>query len=114
MAGAQAVIDLTNSPSFEDRAMLEFFETSGRNLLAAEAASRRPARTGQAPCGVRGGHERDGTDDPIRELRFSTFRAGDIAEVIQQSRCFAVAYLLEEEATALWREPTVKLQLRKC
>jgi uncharacterized protein YbjT (DUF2867 family) len=39
MAGAQAVIDLTNSPSFEDRAVLEFFETSGRNLLAAEAAA---------------------------------------------------------------------------
>jgi uncharacterized protein YbjT (DUF2867 family) len=39
MAGAQAVIDLTNSPSFEDKAVLEFFETSGRNLLAAEAAA---------------------------------------------------------------------------
>jgi uncharacterized protein YbjT (DUF2867 family) len=33
------VIDLSNSPSFEDRAVLEFFETSGRNLLAAEAAA---------------------------------------------------------------------------
>jgi uncharacterized protein YbjT (DUF2867 family) len=30
------VIDLANSPSFEDKAVLEFFETSGRNLLAAE------------------------------------------------------------------------------
>src|SRR3989442_6240356 len=39
MAGTQAVIDLANSPSFEDRAGLEFFETSGRNLLAAEAAA---------------------------------------------------------------------------
>src|ERR1041384_1759964 len=39
VAGAQVVIDLTNSPSFEDRAVLEFFETSGRNLLAAEAAA---------------------------------------------------------------------------
>jgi uncharacterized protein YbjT (DUF2867 family) len=39
MAGAQVVIDLTNSPSFEDKAVLEFFETSGRNLLAAEAAA---------------------------------------------------------------------------
>jgi uncharacterized protein YbjT (DUF2867 family) len=39
MAGAQVVIDLANSPSFEDTAALEFFETSGRNLLAAEAAS---------------------------------------------------------------------------
>src|SRR5271163_2726195 len=38
MAGAQAVIDLTNSPSFEDKAVLEFFETSGRNLFPAEAA----------------------------------------------------------------------------
>jgi len=39
MAGAQAVIDLANSPSFEDKAVLKFFETSGRNLLAAEAAA---------------------------------------------------------------------------
>jgi uncharacterized protein YbjT (DUF2867 family) len=33
------VIDLANSPSFEDKAVLEFFETSGRNLHAAEAAA---------------------------------------------------------------------------
>jgi uncharacterized protein YbjT (DUF2867 family) len=39
MAGAQVVVDLANSPSFEDKAVLEFFETSGRNLLAAEAAA---------------------------------------------------------------------------
>jgi uncharacterized protein YbjT (DUF2867 family) len=39
LAGAQVVIDLANSPSFEDRAALEFFETSGRNLLAADAAA---------------------------------------------------------------------------
>src|SRR6186713_313731 len=39
MAGAQVVIDLANSPSFEDKAVLEFFETSGRNLVAAEAAA---------------------------------------------------------------------------
>jgi len=39
MAGTQEVIDLANSPSFEDKAVLEFFETSGRNLLAAEAAA---------------------------------------------------------------------------
>ena len=39
MAGAQVAIDLANSPSFEDKAVLEFFETSGRNLLAAEAAA---------------------------------------------------------------------------
>jgi uncharacterized protein YbjT (DUF2867 family) len=38
-AGTQVVIDLANSPSFEDRAVLEFFETSGRNLLAAEAVA---------------------------------------------------------------------------
>ena len=39
MAGAQVVIDLANSPSFEDKAVLEFFETSGRNLIAAENAA---------------------------------------------------------------------------
>src|SRR5215475_3252041 len=40
LAGAQVVIDLANSPSFEDKAVLEFFQTSGRNLLAAEAAAK--------------------------------------------------------------------------
>jgi uncharacterized protein YbjT (DUF2867 family) len=39
LAGAQVVIDLANSPSFEDKAVLEFFQTSGRNLLAAEVAA---------------------------------------------------------------------------
>ena len=39
LAGAQAVIDLANSPSFEDATVLEFFETSERNLLPAEAAA---------------------------------------------------------------------------
>src|ERR1700694_137372 len=39
MARAQVVIDLANSPSFEDRAVLEFFEPAGRSLLAAETAA---------------------------------------------------------------------------
>lgn len=39
VAGAQVVIDLANSPSFEDKAVLEFFQTAGRNLLAAEATA---------------------------------------------------------------------------
>jgi len=37
--GAQVVVDVTNAPSWEDKAVLEFFETSSRNLLAAEAAA---------------------------------------------------------------------------
>ena len=37
--GAAVVVDVSNSPSFEDAAVLEFFETSTRNLLAAEAAA---------------------------------------------------------------------------
>jgi len=37
MAGAQVAVDLTNAPSFEDKAVLDFFQASGRNLLAAEA-----------------------------------------------------------------------------
>src|SRR5438874_12362259 len=37
MRGASVVVDVSNSPSFEDAAVLTFFETSTRNLLAAEA-----------------------------------------------------------------------------
>ena len=37
--GAAVVVDVSNAPSFEDAAVLEFFETSTRNLLAAEAAA---------------------------------------------------------------------------
>jgi uncharacterized protein YbjT (DUF2867 family) len=39
LAGAQVVIDLANAPVWEDKAVLEFFQTSGRNLLAAEATA---------------------------------------------------------------------------
>lgn len=39
LAGADVVVDVTNAPSWEDKAVLEFFETSTRNLLAAEAAA---------------------------------------------------------------------------
>jgi uncharacterized protein YbjT (DUF2867 family) len=39
LLGAQVVVDVANSPSFEDKAVLEFFERSSRNLLAAEAAA---------------------------------------------------------------------------
>jgi uncharacterized protein YbjT (DUF2867 family) len=39
LAGASAVVDVTNAPSFEDAAELELFDTSTRNLLAAEAAA---------------------------------------------------------------------------
>jgi uncharacterized protein YbjT (DUF2867 family) len=37
LAGVDTVVDVANSPSFEDRAVLEFFQASGRNLMAAEA-----------------------------------------------------------------------------
>ncbi len=36
LAGAQVVVDVANSPSFEDTAVMKFFQTAGRNLLAAE------------------------------------------------------------------------------
>src|SRR3954464_3271808 len=39
LESAQVAIDLANSPSFEDKAVLEFFQTSGRNLFAAETAA---------------------------------------------------------------------------
>ena len=37
LAGAQVVVDVANSPSFEDAAVMKFFQTAGRNLSAAEA-----------------------------------------------------------------------------
>src|SRR6185436_15232676 len=39
LKGAHVVVDVANSPSWEDKAVLEFFETSSRNLLSAEAAA---------------------------------------------------------------------------
>src|ERR1700758_1417795 len=39
LSGAQVVVDVSNAPSWEDKAVLEFFETSARNLSAAEAAA---------------------------------------------------------------------------
>lgn len=39
LRGAQVVVDVANSPSFEEKEAMEFFETSGRNLLAAESAA---------------------------------------------------------------------------
>ena len=36
LAGADVAVDVTNSPSFEDQAVMEFFQTSGRNIIAAE------------------------------------------------------------------------------
>ncbi|EJM74980.1 SDR family oxidoreductase [Pseudomonas sp. PDM03] len=39
MDGADIVVDVANAPSWEDQAVLDFFETSSRNLLAAEAAA---------------------------------------------------------------------------
>jgi len=39
LEGAQVVVDVANAPSWEDKAVLDFFETSGRNLLRAEAAA---------------------------------------------------------------------------
>jgi len=40
LAGAEVVVDLANSPSFEDKAVMEFFETAGKNIAKAEIAAR--------------------------------------------------------------------------
>jgi uncharacterized protein YbjT (DUF2867 family) len=39
LAGAEVVVDVANSPSFEDQAAMEFFQTAGKNLTAAEVAA---------------------------------------------------------------------------
>jgi uncharacterized protein YbjT (DUF2867 family) len=40
LTDAEVVVDVANAPSWEDKAVMEFFETTGRNLLAAEAAAK--------------------------------------------------------------------------
>ena len=47
LGGAQVVVDVSNSPSFEDSAVLDFFTTSTTNLLAAEKAA---GITTTSPC----------------------------------------------------------------
>src|SRR5881409_3506568 len=39
LTGAEVVVDVANAPSWEDKAVLDFFETSGRNLLSAEKSA---------------------------------------------------------------------------
>src|SRR5262249_60581589 len=39
LEGAQVVVDLANSPSFEDQAAMDFFQTAGKNLIEAEKAA---------------------------------------------------------------------------
>ena len=39
LAGARVVVDVANSPSFEDKAAMDFFQTAGKNLIAAEVAA---------------------------------------------------------------------------
>jgi hypothetical protein len=56
IAGAQVLIDLSNAPSFDAGAVLEFFETSGRNLLTGEAVSGR-----SPPCRAIHRWDRPGT-----------------------------------------------------
>src|SRR5258706_5291468 len=50
LAGAQVIVDVMNAPSWEDAAVLKFFDTSTRNLLAAEAKA--GVRHPVAPSGV--------------------------------------------------------------
>jgi uncharacterized protein YbjT (DUF2867 family) len=40
LTNAQVVVDVSNAPSWEDAAVMKFFDTSTRNLLAAEATAR--------------------------------------------------------------------------
>src|SRR5512138_462149 len=68
MAGTHVVIDLANSPSFEDKAVLEFFEASGRNLLPAEVAAGVRHHVALSIVGT----------DPVRQWLFSRQgRAGE-------------------------------------
>lgn len=52
LVGAEVVIDLANSPSFEDKAVLDFFEVSGRNLVAAEIKAGVQHHVALSVCGT--------------------------------------------------------------
>src|ERR1700736_2895339 len=52
LKGASVVVDVTNSPSWEDAAVLNFFETSTRNLLAYEAAAMEGHHEGRSVVGT--------------------------------------------------------------
>ena len=76
LAGAQAVVDVANSPSFEDQAVLDFFETSGRNLLAAERVAGAAALRTDVLIGplliVAAGRARDGNDTRCKHSDYCT------------------------------------------
>jgi uncharacterized protein YbjT (DUF2867 family) len=52
LKGTDVVVDLANSPSFEDKAVLEFFQTAGRNLLTAELNAGVPLHVALSIVGV--------------------------------------------------------------
>jgi hypothetical protein len=73
---------INDGPVTAYKAGQSFSELPGdRHGVSANASKTKP---GQAPRGVRGGRERDGTDDSIRERYLSCGDCEDIAEVIQQ------------------------------
>src|SRR5262249_38125946 len=91
LAGAQVVIDLANAPSWEDKAVLEFFQTSGRNLLAAEAAAgvRHPVAVsivGTAPIPHHGYFRAKGPEEKLIEksaIPYTSIRSTQFLEFIK-------------------------------
>jgi uncharacterized protein YbjT (DUF2867 family) len=79
MAGTQVVVDVTNSPSFEDKAVLEFFETSGRNIIAAGELRITPnrERVNENEHGSGQGVQRDEPAKPPTTPRSRLQRRGD-------------------------------------
>jgi hypothetical protein len=70
LAGARVVVDVANSPSFEDKAVWEFFETSGRNLLAPGAAAGVEHHVALSVVGT----------DRLLESGYSSRKAGGVVE----------------------------------
>ena len=102
LAGAQVVVDVANSPSFEDKAVLAFFETSGRNLLAAEAA---------AGVGHHVALSVVGTD---RLLQSGYFRAKMAQEdLIKASKVPYTIWSVRESSIRIWTHHCAKFQDRR-
>ncbi|HKR13324.1 MAG TPA: NAD(P)H-binding protein [Pyrinomonadaceae bacterium] len=121
LEGASVVVDVSNSPSFEDAAVMNFFQTSTRNLLAAEAAAGVGHHVALSVVGCdrlpESGYLRAkvAQEKLIREssIPFSIVRATQFFEFLKR----AIIYLTNQGAHAKiltsWRTKTTRRRFNK-
>src|SRR2546430_8359906 len=98
LAGAAVVVDVSNSPSFEDAAVLKFFETSTTNLLAAEAAASVSHHVALSIVGIDGAP--DSGDFRAKVAQETLIRNSSIPySIVPATQFFAVFKSIADEAT---------------